>query len=248
VDSRRDELRKRLGGYRVGTRRELATLAGAVGTEPVASVAIGVWLRRSWVVAATSRELLLSRHPRLFGKSEFHSWPWSQLRGIRSGTQQVDFVFGDETVALWAISPHNEFVHLLDTARRRAPGPSPTVATEDLRDSAKIQVGDDLASQYEASIDSLPDRLLEHERVQLFAAASLDFNGLLFVTDRRVILFEPGLVRAAERFWAVDRSELRRADVVEDGLHLELGQGAVTLTEVLPDGRAAELAASLRPN
>ncbi|MDQ3645711.1 MAG: hypothetical protein M3345_02105 [Actinomycetota bacterium] len=242
---RRKELEHRLGGFRIGAGRELDALTEAIGAEPIAAAFIGVMRRRSWLFAATERELHVSRRPRLLGRSERRSWPWAKLQSVRSGAQRVDLLFGDERVTVSFISPQDEYVRLLETARRRSPGPSPGTGTDEIRDRAKAQVGDLLAFGFEATIDCLPDRLLEDERVHRVAGASLDFDGLLFVTDRRVLLFNVGLTDSAERLWSADRSDIRSATAVDQELRLDLGEDEVTLTDVRPDGRAGELASEL---
>lgn len=205
----------------------------------------GVWRRRAWIIAATDRGLHFSRRPRVFGRDRSASWSWSELRQVRAGAQRVDLAFGDQTVELQLVAPHSEFVRLVDAARQAASDSRAETRTEDLRELAKRKLGRTLAFGFEASIDSLPDRLLDGERVERVAVARLDFVGLLAVTDRRVILFEVGLRRAKERLWEVDRDQILGAQAVEDGLRLELRSGAVTLTDVLPEERRDELAAAL---
>jgi hypothetical protein len=234
-----------LGRARIGAGRELDALARAVGDEEVAAVVNGVWRGRGWVIAATQRGLHLSRQPRLFGRKRNVSWSWSELRQVRAGAQRVDLQFGDEAVELWALVPHAEFVRLVDAARGAVSDARPETRTEDLRELAKSTLGRTVAFGFEGAIDSLPDRLLSDERVDKVAAARLDFNGLLVVTDRRVMLFDVGLLRAKERLWEVDREQILGAEVVENGLRLALPSGAVTLTDVRPPERSAELAAAL---
>ena len=246
MEDRRRELSERLGPVRfAGAGRELRALADAVGDEEIAAVVYGVWNRRGWISAATERGLYLSREPRLFGRKRNLSWSWSDLREIRTGAARVDLVFGDEAVELQFLGPHSQFVQLVDTARRAVSDAPPEEETEDFRELAKSKLGRTLAFGFEAAIDSLPDRLLDDERVEHVAAARLDFNGLLVVTDRRVILFDVGLRRVKERLWEVDREQILAADAVEDGFRLVLPTGAVTLTEVWPPERRAELAAAL---
>jgi hypothetical protein len=246
MEERRRELSERLGRVsRTGAGRELKALAHALADEQIAAVVIGVWRRRAWVLAATERGLRLSRRPRLFGRKRDISWSWSELRQVRAGQQRLDLVFGEETVELSALVPHTEFVRLVDGARRAVSDSPPETETVDLRELAKSKLGRTGAFGWEGSIDSLPDRLLDDERVERIAIARLDFEGLLVVTDRRVILFNVGLRRANERLWEVDREQILGAEAVDDSLRLHLPSGAVALTDVLPHERCAELAAAL---
>ena len=245
MDQRRRELSERLGRWRTGAGRELQALAQATAEEQLVAAVYGVWRLRAWIIAATDRGLHLSRRPRVFGRDQGLSWSWSDLREVRAGPQRVDLVFGDQTVELRFLSPHREFVRLVDAAREAASGSSAATQGEDLRELAKRKLGRTLAFFFEAAIDSLPDRLHEDERVERVASASLDFHGLLAVTDRRVILLDVPLRRAKDRFWDVDRDQILGAEAVEDGLRLDLGSGTVTFTNVLPDERRAELAAAL---
>jgi hypothetical protein len=245
MDERRRELSERLGRYRTNAGRELRALAQATADEQIVAAVYAVWRWRAWIVAATGRGLHLSRRPRLFGRNRSEFWAWSDVQGVRAGPQRIDLVLGDETVELRFIAPHREFVLLADAARRAASGSSTDTRSEDLRDLAKRKLGRTLAFFFETTIDSLPDRLLDDERVERVAGARLDFHGLLAVTNRRVVLFDVPMRRAKERFWEVDRDQILGAEAVEDGLRLELGSGTVTFTHVLPDERREELAAAL---
>jgi hypothetical protein len=244
MDERRRELSERLGRWGTGAGRELDALARATAGERLVAAVYGARRRRAWIIAATERGLHLSRRPRLLGRDASASWEWSELREVRAGPQRVELVFGDETVELRLLAPHREFVRLIDAARQAASGSSEGIRTEDLRELAKRKLGRTLAYGYEATIDSLPDRLLDGERVERVAVATLDFTGLLAVTDRRVLLFDMGL-RGRERFWEVDRDQVLGAEPVDEGLRIDLRSGEVTFRGVLPDERREELAAAL---
>ena len=242
---RRQELRERLGRWGTAAGRELDALTAATAGEQVAAAVYGVWRRRGWIVVATDAALHMSRRPRIFGRDRTTSWPWSELREVRAGAQRVDLVFGDRTLELNLISPHREFVQLADAARNAMPGSDVEVRTEELRELAKRKLGRTLAFGFEGSIDSLADRLVHGEHVERLATARLDFDGLLVVTNRRVILFDVGVRRGKERLWEVDRGRIRGAEATGDGLRLDLDSGPVTFTAMLPDERREELAAAL---
>jgi hypothetical protein len=240
--SRREELGARLGAYRLMAGRELDQLAEATSGEALAAVVYAVWRWKGWIAAATDGGLYLARRPRVLGRAQDRSWRWSELRGVRSGgTLSVDLEFGAERVELRFMGPHDEFVALLDTAR----GPADET-TEELRALARIKLGTTLAFGYEATIDGLPDRLETDERVERLAVASLDFTGLLVVTDRRLLLIDVGVRH--ERLWEAPRRDIRRIELAGDlGLRLTLGADVVTLARFTPPDRRDELAAVLRP-
>ena len=238
------ELRERLGGYRIGAGPDLRGLAEAIAGERVEAVVVGLRGRRGWLIAATDRGLRMARRPRLIGRARDAAWDWSELTEVRSGAQRVDLVFGSERVELQFLGPHDQFARLLDTARRALPG-APEVATEELRELARLKLGRSLAFGFEPTIDALPDRLAPGEHVQRLATARLDFTGLLVVTNRRVLLFVVGMTREGEHFWELDRARISGAQAEDDELRLQLSESAVTLAGVQPPERAAELAAVL---
>ena len=138
------------------------------------------------------------------------------------------------------MGPHDQFVALLEAAR----GPG-EVTTEEVRALARAKLGSRLAFGYEATIDGLRDVLDADERVERLAVATLDFTGLLVVTDQRVLLLDIG-VRNRRR-WETPREAIQRLDLVEPyGLRLTLADEVVTLTDVTPSDRRDELAAVLR--
>lgn len=245
MNDRRRELAERLGRYRATAGRELEALTEATAGEQLVAVVYAAWRRRAWIVAATDRGLRGSRRPRIFGRDKSASWSWFELGDVRAGAQRVDLVFGDRTLELNLVAPHEELVKLVEFAREQISGAPAETRTEDLRELARHKLGRTLAFGYEAAIDGLPDRLHDDERVERVAVARLDFHGLLVVTDRRVILSHVGLRRASDRFWELDREEILQAEATEDGLRLTLRSGEVELTAVLPDERREELAAAL---
>jgi hypothetical protein len=240
VSSRREQLASRLGGYRVMSGPELDQLAEATEGQALEAVFYGIWRRRGWLGAATDTTLYLVRRPKLFGRRQARTWQWSALRAVRAKTQAVDLDFGEELVELRFMAPHDEFVALLEVAR----GPAETSSTE-LRELARVKLGKTLAFGYEATIDALPDRLEPDERVERLAIGTLEFTGMLVVTDRRLLLVDRGL--RAERFWETPRDAIRGLSLTEGGFRLALESGEVSFSEILPLDRRDELAAVLRP-
>lgn len=111
---------------------------------------------------------------------------------------------------------------------------------------AKTKLGRLMAFGFEAAIDGLPDRLAPGESVQRLAGATLDFAGLLVLTDRRLLLVDVTLREAKERLWDVTRTSIRAAEPVDDGLRLRLSDDdQVTLTAFLPPERRDEFAVVL---
>ena len=200
--------------------------------------------RRLWVVVATNVGLRLARRPRLFGDGREHVFDWDGLSAVRSGQQSVVMTFGQAEVSLLAAGPHDEFVRVVEEARRHVDDEErPSV--DELRAMAKQKLGRLVTFGFEATIDGLPDRLQPGERVERLAGASLGFSGLLVLTDRRLLLLDVAVRRANERMWVVDRREIRSADAVDGGLRVVLREEEVLLTEFLPPERRDELAAVL---
>lgn len=239
--TRRDELHERLDRYsRFGSGPELDRLATATDGQELVAAFATVWRWKGWVAAATDEGLYLARNPKLLGRSQFRSFRWAELTSVQTGaTMSVTFEFASETVDLKLMS-HSEFEALLDVAR----GPVET-SSSDVRELARVKLGKTLAFGYESTIDGLPDRLEPDERVERLAIATVDFTGMLVVTDRRVLLVDRGL--RAERFWEARREEIRKLELTADGLRLTLDGGGVTLAEILPPDRRDELAAVLDP-
>ena len=245
MEERQRELAERLGGYRTGAGPELRALVEATAGEPLAAAVIGVWRKRGWVVVATARSLHMSRQPRVMGRKRTLTWAWSDLREMRTGAGRVDFAFPDETLELRVLAPHAEFVRLIDTAREASSVPTPEMRIEELRELAKVKLGRILTAASEAAIDSLGDQLLPGERVERLATATLDFDGMLVVTDRRLLLTRVGLKRDNDRFWETGRDQIVGAAEVDNGLRVDLRDGPVTFADVLPEERRGELAAAL---
>jgi len=239
------EIRTQLGKIATGGGRDIRALAAAVGDERLEVAAAGYRDRRGWVIAATDRGVHLARRPLVFGGAGHDFFAWDRLSALRSGPQRLDLTFGSEVLALSAVAPHERFVALVEAARARLPGAGvrPTIA--DLREVAVRKLGRFVASANEAALEALPDVLEDGEVVQRMAQATLDFTGLLVVTDRRVLLVLPTLRRANERRWSVPRADVLDAVLHDAGVRLELPSGSVVLEAVAPAGRAEELVAVL---
>ena len=94
----------------------------------------------------------------------------------------------------------------------------------------------------------MPDWLEPGEHVERAAAATLDFSGLLVLTDRRVLLLgDVGLRFGRQQVWSVARRDVRGASLVDQGLALDLGDGEVTLTQIIPPALQFVLHADLTP-
>ena len=129
--TRRDDLSRRVGWFRLNSGRELDRLAKVTRGEPLRAALYAMWNRRGWLVAATDRGLYLSRRPRVFGRNRDAAFQWSDLRSVRADATGVDLDFGD-VVALRFAGPRSEFRALLETAR----GPD-AMAVDELRELAK---------------------------------------------------------------------------------------------------------------
>ena len=239
--NRRDELHDRLDRYsRFGSGPELDRLASETeGQELVAAFAVRLALEglgrrgdRRRPVPGTQPEAARAQPVPVLALGG----PDVRAHGA---TMSVSLAFASEEVELKLLS-HDEFVALLEVAR----GPLETSASE-LRELARVKLGKTLAFGYEATIDALPDRLEPDERVERLAIGTLEFTGMLVVTDRRLLLVDRGL--RAERFWEAPRTAIRGLSLTEAGFRLALDSGEVDFREVLPLDRRDELAAVLRP-
>lgn len=240
-----DALSRRLGAHAIGASRDVRAVAELAAAEELMAVVIALWRRRGWVVVATDLGLRLARRPRVLGRARECSFDWGDLIAVRSGPQRVVMSFAGRDVSLRAASPHDEFVRLIETARAHEGGDrKPSV--DEIREMAKTKLGRLMAFGFEAAIDGLPDRLAPGESVQRLAGATLDFAGLLVLTDRRLLLVDVTLREAKERLWDVTRTSIRAAEPVDDGLRLRLSDDdQVTLTAFLPPERRDEFAVVL---
>ena len=235
---------ERLGRYALGGSRDVRAVTELAAGEELKAAVVAIWRRRGWVAVATDVGLRLARRPRILGRRRACTFAWRDLTAVRSGAQRVVMSFGDAEVRLIAAAPHDEFVRLIETARRHQHGgEKPSV--EELRELAKRKLGRMMTFGLEAAIDGLPDRLEPGERVERLAGATLDFAGLLVLTDRRLLLLGVTFRQANERIWAVPRSSIRSVEPVEDGLRLLAEPDEVTLTDFFPPERRDEFAVVL---
>lgn len=238
-----DQLSQRLGRYAIGASRDLQALAETAAGETLIAAVVAVWNRRGYVVAATDAGVRLARRPRLFGRARSFRFDWRELTAVDSSAGRVTLSFGSRDVRLTA-APHGELVRLLEAARAQLHGDDkPSV--DELRELARRKLGRPLAWGFESLIDGLPDRLEPGERVERLAGATGEFEGLLVLTDRRLLLINVPFRRANERVWAVPRGGIRGAEPAEEGLRLVLADGELMLTDFLPPDRRDEFAAVL---
>jgi hypothetical protein len=194
-----DEIRARLGISGIGGRREIDAMAGLVEGERLDAVGAAIWERRGWAMVASESGFRLVRRPRWFGRPRDEHFDWTDLTAVQSAAQRVELTFGDRTLRL-AVTPHDELVRLLDAARRHLNGGTTAITVEEIRALARRDLGRLVTVGFEAVIDALPDRLPPDERVERVAGATLEFSGLLVVTDRRVMLFSVGTRFERERY------------------------------------------------
>ena len=246
VDDLRAELKDRLGVLATMSGPELEALAEAAVGEEILATAYAMRSRRGFLLTATDWGLRMSRRPKVFGRKRFEAWPWAEISDVRATAQSLDLTFGDEVVELRLVGPHDEFVRLVEAARRLGLGRDERPEVEELRSLARTKLGRFHAFGHESTIDAQPDRLLDGERVERLAIASLDFDGgLLVITDRRVILTTTGLRRSSDRWWEIDRSAIRGARADGSDLELDTEDETVTLRGIVPPDRLAELQAVL---
>ena len=237
------ELKRRLGRAGIGSARYVDAVAELVEGETIAAAVVTVWQRRGWVAVATDAGLRLARRPRLLGRSRSRALAWDDLTEVRTGAERVSLMFGAERVDLLGGAPHGELVLLLDEARSHIDADKPKL--QELRELARRKLGRLLAIGFEPTVEALPDRLEPGEQVQRLATATIDFNGLLVLTDRRLLLVDTTIRRTGERWWELGRDAIREAEPVEHGLRLVLEDGDVTVTDFLPTERLDEFAAVL---
>jgi hypothetical protein len=243
-----EDLRERLRVYRWGQRRPVKALAKRFAGQPIDAVAGGMWRGRGWLAAASPAGLELLRRPWVFGRARDVHFPWAELQAVDTGGSgmSLKLTFEGREVKLSALGPPDEYARFVDTARGHLPGHVATAAAEDVRAQARAALGRWRTFEVDASIVALPERLEEGETVEAVAYAVLDFVGLLVITDRRVLLLGRA-PRQEPREWSVHRSWVRAAEVVDDGLRLDLGVEVVHLPLVQPEEEREALAARLRP-
>lgn len=241
------EIRRRLGAYGVGSVRNIRLLVRSVADEPVEAAVVAMESRRGWIVAATDPRLHLARRPWILGRKATRTYEWSLLRDVRTNAAGIELDFGGEGVTLLAAGPHDEAVALAECARRRLRrvdhrGGS---SVQEIRELALRKLGRLAAFGQEANIDGLPDRLLPGERVERLAVAKAEFDGLLVLTDQRLLLLEVGLRRADERLWAVDRADILDARIEGGGITVRSSESQVAVVNFQPIERRDEFASVL---
>lgn len=238
-------VKARLGRYATGGGRDVRAVAELAAGERLEAAVIAMWKRRGWIAIATDAGLRVARRPWFLGRPESHALAWADLTDVRSGAQRVVLTFGGDEIDLATTGPRDEFLRLIETARRHLGGEGrPSV--DELRELARRKLGRFMTFGFEAAIDGLPDRLEAGEQVERLATATHGFQGLLVLTDRRLLLLDVGLRRSAERLWAVPRADVEDAEPTDTGLLLRLAGGEpVEITEWLPAERRDEFAAVL---
>lgn len=237
-------LRRRLGRWGVDTGKERRVLAERLAGEEPAAVFYAVLRRRAWIGAASARELVLVRRPRLLPARD-EVFRWAELDAVAARPVALELRFAGRPVSLIAVEPAAERSRLIEVARAHAAGGEPAAEVEDLRELARRKLGRLAFFGHEHTIEGLPDRLEPGERVERLATGSLDFDGLLVLTDRRLLLVSVGLREKGDRVWSVPRDRIGGAEPTADGLRLATDSGPVVVGGIHPD-RAEELSAVLR--
>ena len=137
-----DEVRDRLGVYRVGERRAIAAVVELLAEEHLEAVGAGMWEWRGWVVVATDGGLRLVRRPRGFGRARDERFDWADLTAVRSRTAGtgLTFTFGDREIAISALGPPGEFARVLDAARGRLARKTAGATVEQIRSLAQREL------------------------------------------------------------------------------------------------------------
>lgn len=238
------EVRERLGKFAFGAGPDVRAVAVQVGGEQVEAAAVAMWQSRGWMVVATDRGLRWSRRPRVLGRGRDERREWADLAAVRRNPASVTFVFAGEDVTIAFAGPDEQIDRILALARRHVRGDDPEDAAG-LTELARRKLGRALAWTYSGPVEILLDRLEDGERVERLAVASLGFDGLLVLTDRRLLLLTVAIRARSEERWELPREEILDAVPAENGLALELADGTVLLHDVLPPERINELVAVL---
>jgi len=241
------EMKQRLGKLAFNGGREIRYLASLVEPQPLRAIVIAAVDRRSWGVAATDDALHLHRHPRVFGRKGTRQFRWSALTAKSTDAMGLDLDFGAERIRLFGPAPAREATALTELARRAlaVPGEESPIDLAGLHELARSKLGRALAYGQSLVLDALPDRLLPGERVERLAYASTDFDGLLVLTDRRLLLFDMGLRRGSERLWSLDRADIEGVTLEPNGIRLDSPTGSVLVGDFSPVERRDEFAAVL---
>jgi hypothetical protein len=207
-------------------------------------MAIAMWNRHGQLVVATDDRLLLVWKGRVTRRERVAEFRWSALTGVEAHALAITLDFGGEAVRLSGVTPAGAYDALLALAHRRLGHEA--ADPDELRELARRKLGGKLlAFGWDNELRMLPGRLQPGERVERLAVATADFEGLLAVTDRRVLLLKGGVRAGAERIVEVARSDVRGAVPTEGGLRVEHDGGALVLLKVTPPDRTEELLAVL---
>lgn len=243
-----DQIRDRLGKYRIGEARAIEVAADLVEGERLDAVGGAIWAKRGWVLVASDSGVWMARHPRVFGQAQHEHFAWPDLTGVETAQERVELTFGDRALTCFILPP-DERIRLLEAARRHLAGVDRSQTADEVRIVASRDLGRIGAYRFAPTIDGVPDRLEAGEHVERAAAATLDFSGLLLLTDRRVLLLGGVGVRfGRQRVWSVARDDIRGAWLVDHGLAVDLGHDEVTLTQITPPALQLDLLADLMPS
>jgi hypothetical protein len=225
------EIGQRLGRYRINSSREIKVLAERVGAQPIEVAGAAARNHRGWVVVATETDLWLARNPKLFGRAREDRFRWAELTAVEAGNQRATLTFGAEELGL-AVLPMREHARLLDLARRRL---GSAVSVQALRDRLEADLGRMARVELALVLERVPDRLEPGEHVELVGRAKLGFDGLLLVTDRRVLLLDSRLRNPRE--WSCARADVRAVRPAgEDGVELDVSGELCVLRAIGPPG------------
>ena len=207
-------------------------LDGILGPdEPVATMAMAMrGRRRDLAVATDARLVLLWRGRALPWRSHVEEHAWSGLSDVRTHPMSLELVFEDGDVVLSGGKPAEADGRLLEAlAPSSAVGPrrcgAPRARPPKARPRARLR----LLQQ----VRVLPDRLEPGEEVQRLAVARGGFEGLLVVTDRRLLLLRTGFRASAEQAMSRAREDVRGAEATETGLVVHGPDGPLALAEIL---------------
>jgi hypothetical protein len=227
----------------LGSMHHVRAVAQLAKGEALVAVAATRWQGHFWFAVATNAGLRLARDPRLFGCPGQHAFDWDDLTAIWFDSKRGILTFGEVDVDIFGGSP-DELARLAAEARAHIDQGMGT-SVDDIR-QMRDQLGPFLGNLSKSTFEGLAYRLAPGERVELLAAARLDFNGLLVLTDRRLLLLDDDQLRKKKRRqWAIDRSDVRAAGPVAEGLRLFLEQGTEDLVYVLPSEQREKLLAAL---
>lgn len=242
-----DQIRDRLGKYRIGEARAIEVAAELVDGQRLDAVGGAIWGKRGWVLVASDGGVWMARHQR-FGHARHEHFDWADLIGVDSAQERVELTFGDRALRCFILPP-DERIRLLEAARRHLAGVDRSEMADEVRTVVSRDLGRIAAYRFAPTIDGVPERLEPGEHAERAAAATLDFSGLLLVTDRRVLLLgDVGVRFGRQRVWSVARRDVRGAWLVDQGLALDLGDNEATLTQINPAGLQLDLLADLMPS